>query len=34
MRATVHDQAGDLVMEGEHRYLLLAKATSLIPVAT
>jgi hypothetical protein len=22
MRATVHNQAGDLVMEGEHRYLL------------
>ena len=25
MRATVHNQAGDLVMEGEHRYLLRRK---------
>jgi acyl dehydratase len=26
MRATVHNQAGDLVMEGEHRYLLRRKS--------
>ena len=25
MRATVHNQAGDLVMEGEHRFLLRRK---------
>jgi len=25
MRATVHNQAGELVMEGEHRYLLRRK---------
>ena len=25
LRATVHNQAGDLVMEGEHRYLLRRK---------
>jgi acyl dehydratase len=30
MRATVHNQAGDLVMEGEHRYLLRRRQ----PVAT
>ena len=28
MRATIHNQASELVMEGEHRYLLRRRAPS------